>query len=245
MHLRYRSVLPLVAICIAFAIPAFAAKPAPTTLATQPPTSTSSITSAAALCQLGVLIPPAQAYGFIEGPNDDYYTLINPADCSGCPGPLVLTNAHVLHFFPLGDIPCDIPVEVSIVRPSDPNAACLVPNPFDVVCDPVAYVIAYPGIDDACVDFQLPLTAACCISGPVFLKFSYGVGSCPPGRPGVCGHNPAAIAACTQYNFHPIYGNCDMGTQCGVDINMWADADCCINTPTLPGSWGKVKTLYR
>lgn len=253
MHLRYRSVLPLVAICTALAVStAFAAKQAPTTLSIQPKAAT--VTTQSALpCQLGVFAPATTAFGYILPPDDGYYTLLDPSTCTECPAgsPLRLLTAHVEHYFVPGELPCDIPVKVSIVRAVDPGDGCLVPNPFDQVCPEVCYVIGYPGIDDACVDFSFPLPANCCIDGPVFLEFEYastecnqGNGTCPSGRPAFCGQNPEITGPCHQYNIFP-GGNDDLTLAIGRNVNMWAAADCCISTPTLPGSWGKVKTLYR
>src|SRR6185503_8078496 len=96
MHLRYRSVLPLVAICTALAVaPAFAAKTAPTTLSNQPASQVSQ--QSVLPCQLGIFSAPNSAYGYILPPDDGYYTLLNPAQCQDCPPgtPLRLLTAHV------------------------------------------------------------------------------------------------------------------------------------------------------
>jgi hypothetical protein len=251
MHLRYRSVLPLVAICTALAVaPAFAAKQAPTTLKTQP--ATHAVGQQSVLpCQLGIAAPSNSAFGYILPPDDGYYTLLDPSTCTDCAGgPLQLVSAHVEHFFPLGELPCDIPVKISIVAAVDPGDGCLAPNPFDQVCPEQCYIIGYPGIDDACVDFSFPLPANCCINGPVFLEIKYaatecnqGNGTCPSGRPAFCGQNPEITGPCHQYNIYP-GGNDDLALAIGRNVTMWAAANCCV-VPTIPGSWGKVKTLYR
>ena len=247
MRLRYRSVLFLVAVCcLAFAAaPALAAKLAPTTTATvtQPAVpSPQNVSHQAAACQLGILPVSNTAFGYILPPDDAYFTLLNPADCSACPGEMKLTAAHVEHFYPLGELPCSIPVTISIVAAVDQGDGCYAPNPFEVLCGPQQYVISYPGVDDACVDFSFPLDCPC-FTGPVFLAIEYDQGDCPSGRPAFCGQNPCTSGPCKQYNIYP-GGNDDICLAIGRNITMYADADCCV-VPTLPGSWGMVKTLYR
>src|SRR6185503_17693406 len=64
MHLRYRILLPLLALCTTLAVPAFAAKPSPTQAGTpdQPPIHVDLGTITAPACQLGILGPPASAF---------------------------------------------------------------------------------------------------------------------------------------------------------------------------------------
>ena len=142
MQLRYRSVLSLVAVCLALAVaPAFAAKPEPTPLA--PPTGPSvqiqlgSITSTLTPCDLGVLPPSANAYGYILPPDDGYYTLINPGtNCPAChQNGRLLTTAHMQLYF---TEPCEIPVTISVVPAVEVTPGCLGPNPFaPPICPPV------------------------------------------------------------------------------------------------------------
>lgn len=255
MRLRYRSVLLLVAVCcLAFAVaPAFAAKPAPTTL----PAPTSTVphvegTSAPPVCRLGVLPPSNIAYGYILPPDDAYYTLIAPGTgaCAGyCTGqPLRLTAAHVEHFFVAGEAACTIPVTISIVGAINPTGGCFRPDPSVVICPPTQYAITTnPAQAGVCVDFSFPLPAACCISGPVFLHIEYDQGSCGNSRPAFCGQNPCTSGLCFQYNFYPPAFQDDLCNPAvlGRNVTMYADVECCAGTPTLPGSWGTVKTLYR
>lgn len=257
MQLRYRSVLPLVAVCLALAIaPAFAAKNEPTPLA--PPTGPigsielGSVTSTAAACAMGVLPPAANAYGYILPPDDQYYTLINPNQCPSChpgyPGDgRLLTAAHMALFF---DSPCSIPVKVSITPATLNPAGCYEPNPFaPPICPPVQYVINDGGFLNQCVDYSLPLPAGCCINGPVFLTIIFDQGTCPNSRPAFCG--PPACQPCTQWNFYPgasFPGDdlCVLLTPYGLTGNiMYVDSECCLPTSTAPGSWGMLKTLYR
>jgi hypothetical protein len=251
MQLRYRSVLPLVAVCIALAVaPAFASKPDPASLGT-PATSQQSIKmgeiQGAPLCQLGVLGPAANAYGYILPPDDGYYTLLDPASCGSCPGgSYKAVTAHTELFF---TAPCEIPVTVTLVQAQQLTPGCWSPNPFAPLCPPTQYMVNDGGQSNVCVDYTLALDPTCCFQGPVFLLIEFDQGTCPTSRPAFCG--PAACNLCTQYNFYPGVGVpgddlCAVLAPFGLFGNvMYADVECCAATPTLPGSWGKLKTTYR
>lgn len=252
MQLRYRNVLPLVAVCLALAVaPAFAAKPDPTPMA--PPSGPShqhevgSINSTPVNCKMGVLGPPANAYGYILPPDDGYYTLLRPSQCPACHNDgYLLTTAHMELFF---DAPCQIPVTISVVPADLSDPACPKPNPFaPPICQPVQYIISDNTLNQ-CVDYALPMPAGCCINGPAFLVIEFDQGTCPTGRPAFCG--PAACNLCTQYNFYPGVGApgddlCAILAPHALTGNiMYVDATCCSPTSTAPGSWGMLKTLYR
>ena len=127
MQLRYRSVLPLVAVCLALAVaPAFAAKPEPTPLA--PPTGPSveiqigSSISTPTPCNMGVFGAPAKSYFYVLPPDDGYYTLIDPANCGAChQNGRLLTMAHMELRF---TAPCEIPVTISVVPATQDAAGC-------------------------------------------------------------------------------------------------------------------------
>src|SRR5262245_34648945 len=113
MQLRYRLALPLAAICcLAFVVaPALASKPAPQTISQSP--TVGPMNSTLAACPMGILPPPALAFGYILPPGDAYYTLLDPAQCPSCPGGSYrATNGHVLLLF---TEPCQIPATVSLV----------------------------------------------------------------------------------------------------------------------------------
>lgn len=252
MHLRYRSVLPLVAVCLALAIaPAFAAKPQPNKLTQSGAPIESHINSITTTCELGVdplSNPPAGAFGYILPPDDEYYQLIDPAQCAGCDAAgVLLSNAHVLLYF---TAPCQIPVTVAVLPAIVLAPGCLAPNPFAApICPPATYTINDGGFANECVDYQFPIPSGCCLVGPAFLEIRFDQGTCPTSRPAFCA--AATCNNCTQYNYYPgaaFPGDdlCAILSPFGIGaINMWADATCCGNTPTLPGSWGKLKTLYR
>lgn len=257
MKLRSHNILPLVALALALAAaPVFAAKPQPTQAGTP-----SGIQHGIKLgetqgtantnCLLGVdpiSNPPALAFGYILPPDDEYYQLIDPANCAGCNGgPVLLTNAHIALYF---TAPCQIPVMVTVRPAIVLTPGCLGPNPFAApICAPAQYTVSDGGVTNVCVDYSFPMPAGCCLQGPAFLEFQFDQGSCPANRPAFCG--PAACSNCTQYNFYPgapFPGDdlCAVLTPFNIfGINMWADATCCGATPTHNGSWGQLKTLYR
>ena len=180
-------------------------------------------------------------------PQDAYYTLLVPNNCPTCPGAgYNLTEAHVQLFF---TEPCQISVNVAIVGAVEISPGCRAPNPFDIKCPPTTYVLNDGGTLNACIDFSLPLPAACRINGPAFLLIEFNNSDCPSFRPAFCG--PASCYNCTHYNIYP--GSppgrddlCVVLTPFGLSgVIMYVDANCCQPTPTLPGSWGLVKTLYR
>jgi hypothetical protein len=251
MHLRYRFVLPLVAICLALAVaPALAAKSVPTLTPTQPsgPAHQVGTIQTTPTCQAGVLPPAVGAFGYILPPNDAYYTLILPnSACGPCPGgAYLLTAAHVQLYWTEA---CQVVLNLSIVGATEQYPGCLGPNPFDIKCLPTTYTLNDAGSLNACNDYVLPLPAACCVNGPVFLAIEFNQSSCPPNRPAFC--YPGSCTNCTQYNIYPgspPQGDdlCQVLSPFGIyGVIMYVDATCCVPVPTLPGSWGKMKTLYR
>ena len=252
MPLHRHAVATLVALCLALGIaPAFAGKPQPTPLAppSGPPVEVphGSVSGTPTVCNLGVVGPPTLSMAYLFPPDDVYYTLVNPAACDGCLGNnLRLMEAHIeLNF----TAPCEIPVTVSIVPAIDLGGGCLAPNPSaPPVCEPVEQAISEENATGQCREYKVPVAVTCCIDGPVFLRIEFDRGSCPDGQPMFCG--PSTCSNCTQYNFFP--GQATSGEDlCAVlpsgikAFMMYVDASCCAPTSTAPGSWGKLKTLYR
>jgi hypothetical protein len=242
--------------CLAFVVaPAFAAKPAPATVTTSPAVANPYSTTAA--CDMGILPPPQVAFGYILPPGDEYYTLIDPRTCSddcGHPGGGVqsrlITNAHVLHFY---TEPCQIPATISIAPAFETSPGCFTPNPFAPdLCPAVNTMYSDEGGPLAtCVDQVRPVVAGCCITEPAFLKIVYNQGTCGGGRPAFCGPDGQNCSPCRQYNYYPgasFPGDdvCVVLSPQGIGgVDMWVESECCNPTPTLPGSWGSLKTLYR
>lgn len=250
MHLRDRIAFRLLALAFVFALalPAWAAKPAPTqVIPVGAPPSPSDPGMAATQCQMGIVPPAANRRDLIINPPDDrYYTLLTRGGCPTCPQHAYrLSAAHVQLSF---SEHCSIPVTVSVVAADVSIPGCAKPIPEQVVCPPAQFVLSDGGVLNNCVDFTLPLPAGCCVDRDVFLEFRFDNGTCVPGHPWVCG--PPSCADCQQYNIYP--GSppggddlCQVLSPFGTyGIIMYADAECCASTPTLPGTWGHLKTLY-
>jgi hypothetical protein len=223
---------------------AFAARPAPE-VEVLLPGPFESITPGPPLpngaCVMGVSEGATFLVNYLLPPDDAYYTALDPANCA-CPnGSIQINAAHVALNF---RVVCAQPVTVSIVGSID-NAGCAVPNPDDVLCEPIAYNLA-PGATGNFV-FNLPIPEGCCITGKAFLVINFiapGVGcSTSTTRPRLI--TDATCEGCTSYNIYP--GGQD--ELCGIGFPgnplMWADGDCCSVTPAGNASWGSVKSMYR
>jgi hypothetical protein len=249
MHLRYRLVtlLTLCLCCVAAA--AFAAKP---TLTTEPIGTVTNIeridlntpNSTAAACKVGENGVPAILVDYFFPPQDEYLTLLDPASCAACPAPaLLLTTAHAFLNF---RVACSMSVTVRIVGATQDASGCYMPDVNSVICPPVNYLLAPGAVGN--FDFSMALPSGCCIDRPAFLSITVNsFGTCPnttAGRPRLI--TTGSCVPCRSWNFYPV-GNEDELCSVGFPGNpiMNVDADCCQVTPTLPGSWGKVKTLYR
>src|SRR5690349_17966285 len=89
-------------------------------------------------CLLGQNPTPAWVINWLLPPDDAYYTLLDPANCS-CPnGQIALQMAHVALRF---QTTCAQPVSVAIVGGHEDNG-CWVPDPANVICAPTLYNLA-------------------------------------------------------------------------------------------------------
>ena len=167
MHLRYRfaTLLTLCLSCVAVA--AFAAKPTPTTESIGTVTNIERIdlstpNSTAAACKVGENGAPAFLLDYLLPPQDEYFTLLDPASCAACPAPaLLLTTAHAFLNF---RVDCSMSVTVRIVGATE-NGGCSTPDPNTVLCPPTNYTLAPGAIGN--FDFSMALPAGCCIDRPV------------------------------------------------------------------------------
>jgi len=247
MSLRYRSVLPLVAVCLALVVaPAFAARTL-TDVQTLGNAPVPNATLNAVDCSMGQTGPVAFSIRFIFPPNDEYHTLLVPGpDCCPGGGATAITVAHAILNWPAV---CQIPVNVSILGATG-DVACPVPDPNNVICPPTFFIL--DGTGGGAIQHDFPMPAGCCIQGPAFLKIDFiADGSCPPDPAGL--NAPRLITDntpdnCTSYNFYPgdpVFR--DLIVAYGFPGNpvMWAEGHCCGATPTIPSTWGSVKSLYR
>jgi len=196
-------------------------------------------------CKLG---ETRKLAGFLSGyllpPDDRYFARLNPAFCFGCreADQIVITAHIVLGFFQT----CDIPVEVSVVDGS--LDICSVPNPNDVLCGPVPFVLH--GNGGQYYDFSMAMPDGCCIHHEAFLEIRFVTA-------GSCSSFPAlgvvapSCTDCWSYNQNPVFGFTDICAdpfwptdQIGNPV-VYAGMGCCTITPNRSPTWGEVKTLYR
>ena len=196
-------------------------------------------------CTLGVTGAPAYIVNYVLPPNDQYYTLVNPADCAACGGgPVTALDANVYLNF---RATCSQTISVGIYGLL-PGTACPTPDPNQVLCPPINYTLTPPAPGNYL--FTMALPAGCCISGPAFLKIEF-----VDAAPG-CDQSttvPRLIttadcsAACSSWNIYPAGGPDDLCVDIGFpgQPNMSLDVDCCNSTPTIKHSWGSLKSTYR
>lgn len=260
MHLRFRNILPLVVVCLALAVaPAFAARPAPS-LVPMPGGALPSVdvtSGASATCALGQTGPGVSAFIWFFPSDDYYYTYFDPAACQ-CAGGITNLVVNWQLFWPT---PCSIDVQAWILPSVNPTGGCDVPDTAPSPPNPAAPILCGPGpittITGAATgvpeDHLIPLPDCLCLSSaPGFILVKIvGNQNCPVRSDGALG-SPAIVVdntpgPCTSYNaFAGSGGPIDMLTFGFPGNNvMWVNADCCPPTPTLPGSWGMLKTLYR
>lgn len=253
MHLHCRIALPFIALSLALAMsPALAASrrsPVPGR-ALPAPKSITGTNSACSLGQTGF----TSAYQFFFPSNDYYYTFFDPAACA-----CNLPKSYVAHWMLYWLVPCQFHVQVWVVPAVDAGGGCYVPGVGAVPPDPTtalcsSSVVLLDGSAGGVIDHSVPLPAGCdCLQGPFFVVFKIiDSPGCPIDAETGTLSSPGLVHddtpdPCISYNSYAgSAGTEDLVTKWGFHGNttMWVDADCCA-TPTLPGTWGKVKTLYR
>jgi hypothetical protein len=190
-------------------------------------------------CRLG----PTEIHftmNYIFPPNDEYYTLIDPASC-GCNSPagVMVTTAHAFLDFPE---PCKIPVTVAVVAAEPDEQGCARPVRDEILCPPVDYDLEVSNAGG--YDFLMPLGGTVCITEKAFLLITFR-------EVGDCGNVPSLYVTfgcdpCTSWNYWPdgaLTDLCD-GYLLGNPV-MYVDAACCDVVPAMPQSWGRLKSTYR
>jgi len=183
------------------------------------------------------------------GPEEAYTaiaTLIDPASCLACPAPASL-DLNSVKFRLRWWNACSATAEVSVVGVTG-APGCPAPDLGNVLCAPVSYEIAGFSVTGG-VEHTLAFPSACCIDGPAFVLVKFTgllacAGTSTSVGPIVSTLSP--LPACTQYfstsSSYPTLT--DVNPSLGLPLWVNVDADCCDPTPTLPGSWGRLKTLY-
>ena len=257
MQLRYRFALPLAAICcLAFAVaPALAAKPVLTPQALPNGAYLPPGNEISSVCNLGQTGPALGSAIWFFPSDDYYYTVFDPAQCGCAAG---MTNL-VAHWTLNWTVPCSIFVQAWILPAVQTSPGCYVavtppspPDPPSALCGP-SEVTLLDGAAGGLITHSIPLPPCNCLANGqkafVLVKIVSG-GSCP--QSGGALVSPEIVFdgtpdPCTSYNAYPGSGGPVDLLTFGFPGNMMmsVEADCCTPTPTLPGSWGTLKTLYR
>src|SRR5689334_13634988 len=135
--MRLRSLALSTLLLFACSTAAFAAKPAPEIVPLDGDfqSVTSGHPAPNGACTMGVSTGAAFIINYIVPPNDQYYTLIDPSNCS-CPnGSIAVNAAHLLLNFQAN---CAQPVAVTIVPAVDVNG-CLQPDASAPICGPFLF----------------------------------------------------------------------------------------------------------
>lgn len=199
----------------------------------------------AGICQPG--LPEAgdvTAYGYVAT-GTKLYTLLDPATCAACPSPpgLGLTTAWIRLKF---NSACSATLRVSVIGRIG-AVSCPLPYETQVLCGPVEQVITGAAGESGAYPVSLP--AGCCILGRAFLLIE--VLAWPGGAMDLgIGTAGSSCVPCVQRWWRSILGPeswdvCDAYYGFTRNPGIWVDADCCVPTPTVPNSWGRMKSMYR
>lgn len=251
MRLRYRIAPPLIAITLALAFsPALAERGVPVPVPGQLPALENH--SSGGSCVLGQT-GATQAFVWFFPSDDYYYTFVDFSQC-GCSAGVDGLVAHWALFWPTQ---CSINVQAWIVKAVDTGGGCYAPDAgtdppdptsTETLCGPTpVFTITGSGL----VDHSVPLPPCACLSGPAFILFKIVNNiNCP--ESGGALSSPAIVVdssadPCVSYNGFLGGPPAEMPSAFGFPGNttMFVDATCCDPTPTLPGSWGQLKTIYR
>lgn len=197
--------------------------------------------SVTAACAVGETRPGVINLLFAP-PEITHYTLLDPASCSTCTGGSLLLRAANFRVR-TNIVVCTFSVEVTIIGAATGSACPLEPDPSVVLCGPVVADITSPST--ATFTASVPLPGACCITRPAFLRIKVlSTGTCTSNRP-AWSFTRGTCRLCSSFALvpdEPLNDLCALGL--GNPVH-WVDADCCDPTPSLRGTWGQLKTLYR
>jgi hypothetical protein len=179
---------------------------------------------------------------------DKTYWSVKPEDCPICATPQQLQlNSITLRLLTFAA--CTFQVRVSVVGVTD--ATYPEPNETDVICPPTVVDVTSPGT--SAFDATIPLPPECYLSRPAFVGVQFlnpetacvGWTWMPPGIL-VSGEG----ASVENVNFFSTLTMPDYLTDLSLSTyeNLWYSIDAACGgeaTPALPGTWGKLKSVYR
>lgn len=206
-------------------------------------------------CELGGLQQPFDEIDLFLIPNDQYYTLLDPATCNECgaTGTMTVDRIHVAINFRTA---CTQPILISILE-SDANG-CPRPDLNKVLMAPTQFDLTGPG--PGVTMFELNLANPVCLRGKAFLGLTvnqYGATCAEEGvnTPTLVYGDTVECAPCRAYNYYPdpdapngmfidAFCNGPNDLTPGLPIH-YVSGSCCKLMPTLPATWGQVRSRYR
>jgi len=242
-----RRILPaLFAACLLSAARSSAGvPPLPQTITDEAPVP---VEAAAGICTVEPAPPGAISYTFSTGRWNNFAWRIHPDACEACPFPQALAMESVAFRVRwLGR--CDAQVELSIIGATGPNG-CPQPDTTNVLCGPTLHPISsdlFAGLKT----HTLPVPSGCCISQDAFIRVRFVSLQCDDSAIDDIALNATdqPCSNCDQYFgttefWAGLTDWCSLGAQPNA---LWTryTANCCSPVPTVPRSWGQVKTLYR
>lgn len=193
-----------------------------------------------ATCALGVLGPASFPMQYLYPPDDQYFTLLDPAQCACLdPDGALVTAAHVVLDFAEA---CAIPVRIGIVAADLSDSQCPAPVVEQYLCPPTDFELTVNEAGE--YDFALPLEASCHLTQKAFLMVTFVTG-------GDCGSWPGlmidtAVCGCVSYNAWP--GSGPPSDLCGAlpgSPVMYVETTCGGAVPAARRTWGSIKSVPR
>lgn len=206
------------------------------------------VEAATGICTVEPAPPGGTSYTFGGSQRwSNFVWRIHPDACEACPFPQALAMESVAFRVRwLGR--CDAQVELTIIGATGPNG-CPQPDTTNVLCGPTLHPIssdAFAGLKT----HTLPILGACCISQDAFVRIRFVSLLCDDVEVDDLALNSTAApcANCEQY-FGTTGFFAGLNDWCTSfdNTSLWTryTANCCAPVPTVPRSWGQVKTLYR
>ena len=204
------------------------------------------------LCALGGTLPFFDDIDYIDPPQDQYFTLLDPATCTDCTatGTMTVDQIHVRLTFQTA---CSQPAIVRLVEAKNPG--CPEPDLTKPLMSylPVDIVAPGPGQWEAVVNLPDPV----CLRGQSFLEVTFDAigGGCNDGisvlPPYIAYGDTNQCVPCHYYNYYESGGDLTKEHLCRAighwlpgPLLHWATGHCCSLIPVQPATWGRLKIRY-
>ena len=203
-------------------------------------------------CSLGGLFQPFDIIeDFFFPPGDQYFTLLEPSNCTECAktGTMTVDQVHVAINFRTA---CNQPIVVSIVEAK--GGACLEPDLTKVLLAPTQYTLPGPG--PGTFEFDLNLADPVCLRGNAFLnvtidQFGSACSTEEFNTPTLVYADTMQCVPCRYYNYYSDGSDLVKDQLCR-SVGNWTpgplvhsvSGSCCDLIPVIPATWGQLKIRY-